>query len=179
MESKKIIIEATRRHTKRQIDVSGKGRNIKAIERGNYVSPKKITQLLKRIEELDAGTALPATEKKKNGNADITALADRIELLEVQLHTLTEENKAYSKQILEQQQEILSASRIKRKPRKHAKVLGWTITQKTIGAKGLRYQKYYGTRYINGKQKWVYIGDNPDRAEEKIRAWMQKNGMLA
>jgi len=50
---------------------------------------------------------------------------------------------------------------------KHAKILGFPLHYK----KG----KWYGVKFIDSKLRWVYIGDDIEKAEEKIKAWCEKH----
>ena len=53
---------------------------------------------------------------------------------------------------------------------KGEKILGYTLTYKTVGAKGKTYVKRYATKTYQGKQVWIYIGNGDP--ESKIRAKM-------
>lgn len=58
------------------------------------------------------------------------------------------------------------------------KVLGITVTQKTDKVGDRQYRRWYGIyRGVDGKDKprWIYIGKDVTCAEEKIRAWLEKN----
>ena len=62
--------------------------------------------------------------------------------------------------------------------RRPMKVLGITVTQKTDKVGDKKYRRWYGIyRGIDGKEKarWIYIGKDVTRAEEKIKAWFEKN----
>lgn len=58
------------------------------------------------------------------------------------------------------------------------KILGITVTQKTDKVGDKKYRRWYGIyRGVDGKAKarWIYIGKDVTRAEEKIKAWLEKN----
>jgi len=62
--------------------------------------------------------------------------------------------------------------------RRPIKVLGITVTQKTDKVGDKKYRRWYGIyRGVDGKAKarWIYIGKDVTRAEEKIKAWLEKN----
>ncbi len=54
------------------------------------------------------------------------------------------------------------------------KVLGFSIVQKTIQSGNKKYLKWYAYKQIDGKLKWVYIGDDISKAKEKISQWLEK-----
>jgi hypothetical protein len=51
-------------------------------------------------------------------------------------------------------------------------VSGFRIVQKWVSSKGKRYLKWYAVRQREGKQVWIYVGEDVGKAEEKIREWM-------
>ena len=56
------------------------------------------------------------------------------------------------------------------------KVLGFHIVEKTERSGKV---KLYAWRSVEGKQRWVYIGQDIGKAEDKITAWCRKHGLEA
>lgn len=60
------------------------------------------------------------------------------------------------------------------KPRTPLKVLGLTVTPKVDIVKGRKYRRWYAIYRENGTRRWIYIGKDVKKAEEKIQAWREK-----
>lgn len=55
------------------------------------------------------------------------------------------------------------------------KIAGITVVQKSDRIGGRAYLRWYGQCRHQGKQRWIYIGKDKNRATEKITQWISKN----
>jgi hypothetical protein len=75
-------------------------------------------------------------------------------------------------------QEVKQKTEEQGKKSQATKMLGFALVQKSTSSKGRRYQKWYAVKRIEGKQVWVYVGEDVSKAEEKIREWLKQNNTL-
>jgi hypothetical protein len=54
-------------------------------------------------------------------------------------------------------------------------VMSFALCQKSTITKGKKYLKWYASKRIDGKQVWVYLGEDTSQAETKIKAWLEKH----
>jgi chromosome segregation ATPase len=58
------------------------------------------------------------------------------------------------------------------------KVLGFSIRIENTWSKGIQYSKYYAIKRIQGKHTRIYIGENRDKARQKILAYCGKHSLI-
>jgi DNA repair exonuclease SbcCD ATPase subunit len=56
------------------------------------------------------------------------------------------------------------------------RIFGVTVMKRKFKMGGRSYEKWVGFFRRNGKQHWIYIGGDPRKAEEKIKAWLKRKG---
>jgi len=171
-EKKAYVLGALDRFSARSIDVTGKGTNIKRLDKA---SPQKIKDLYKRVLELERQTKDKSPGQLKDKNEEeipqwVLSLQDKVGEVQNSLKTLIGKISD-----LESKIEILSFSKTKSKDKKEKEVLGFRIVQKWVSSGGKKYLKYYGIQQKCGHQIWVYLGNTPENAEEKIKAWLVKH----
>ena len=64
----------------------------------------------------------------------------------------------------------MQQQKIKKKTKAKEKVLGFSLY--------LRNDTWYAGKRIANKLRWVYVGKDKSIAEEKIKAWCSKNGIV-
>jgi hypothetical protein len=69
----------------------------------------------------------------------------------------------------------LPIAKPKVKAEERSNISGFRIVQKWVSSKGKRYLKWYAVRQQEGKQVWIYVGEDAGKAEEKIREWMARH----
>jgi hypothetical protein len=111
---------------------------------------ERLQQLEKTVQELDTAINLILVKQKR--------LEDRLASLEA--CGVVQEDKQKAKE--------------QGKDSQATKMLGFALVQKSTSSKGKRYQKWYAVKRVQGKQVWVYVGEDVSKAEEKIREWLEK-----
>lgn len=170
-EKKAYVLSALEKFSARTIDKTGKGANIKRIDK---LSERKIEELYQQVVKLERQKK---TKSKKDKKEEITpnwvlSLQDKI--WEIQ-HTL--DLLVFKVSDLDTKIQAMSLGETKPEPKikqDYKEVLGFRIVQKWVSSGGKRYLKWYGVQQKEGKQVWVYLGDNPDKAEEKIKESLKK-----
>ncbi len=170
-EKKAYVLSALEKFSARSIDITGKGTNIKRLDK---VSPQKTEDLYKRVLELERQKKDKSPGQKKDKSEEESpqwalSLQDKMEEVQNSLKILM--NKVLE---IESKIEILSFPKAKTKDKKAEEVLGFRIIQKWVISGGKRYLKWYGLKQSEGKQVWVYIGDKKEDAVAKIKAWGEK-----
>ena len=146
------------------------------------VSRERTTQKVSEAKE-EKATVSPKKERKaKEKSRKVPGQKEKTSESDGQLH----------KKILQQEKEIAELSAkvtsleetvreitefMGSNKRRPMKVLGITVTQKTDKVGDKKYRRWYGIyRGVDGKAKarWIYIGKDVTRAEEKIKAWLEK-----
>ncbi len=171
VDKKAYIINAVEKFSARSIDVSGKGANLKRL---SHVSESKTEELYKRVLELEKQGKTEKDKRQKKADApqksmpNFLSLQDKIQEIQTTIDVLV-----YKVAQLEAQLESLSCDRTKPQA-KQAKqeVLGFRLVQKWVSSGGKRYLKWYGIQQREGSQVWVYVGDNAEKAEQKIKEWL-------
>lgn len=168
-EKKAYVLSALEKFSARTIDKTGKGSNIKRIDK---VSERKIEELYQQVVELERQKK---TKVKKDKSEEITpnwalSLQDKIGEIQQTLDLLVLKISELDTKI-----QAMSLGEVKPKIKQEYKeVLGFRIVQKWVSSGGKRYLKWYGVQQKEGKQVWVYLGDNPDKAEDKIKESLKK-----
>lgn len=166
---------------KNDLDPFGGGDAIRKLERGKAVGLAKINEMYANLLSLRAAKTqveqktkgrkrgavkMPSPRQSKNKTAAAKATVEIPSSSNVQIATLLEKIR-----ILEEKVGQLSGAV---NPREPLKVLGLTVTQKVDIVKGKKYRRWYAIARENGKRRWIYIGKDVKKAEEKIQAWREK-----
>lgn len=126
--------------------------NKKALPLDNVLDnwQNRLQQLEKTVQELDTAVNLILARQK--------GLEDRLASLEASSLALEDKHKATEQG----------------KNNQATKLLDFALVQKKTSSAGRQYQKWYAVKRIEGKQVWVYVGENVNKAEAKIKAWIGK-----
>jgi hypothetical protein len=174
-DKKAYILQARQKFSARSIGIVGKGANLKRLDK---VSASKVEELYERVLELERQNKTKDKQDKKSEAAPpqwALSLQGKIQEMQHSLDIL------YLKVIeLDTKLESLSLGKTKAKQAKpEAKeVLGFRLVQKWVTAGGKRYLKWYGLKQSEGRQVWVYVGEDVGKAEEKIMAWVEKKKII-
>lgn len=176
-EKKRVILEAAKTISKRQIDVSGKGKAVQKLEQGKEVTSEKLEQMYKVVTEItqsEKGLKQETKTKKQTlGNSfSLKQLEQRLAKLEDKLEQVVG-SLILRVEALENRRKVMLVEP-KEKP---SKVLGFSICLKLVLANGKNYQKWHAVKYVAGRQVWIYLGNSPDNAEEKIKEYCQRKGI--
>lgn len=172
------ILETAKIIPKRQIDITGKGKAVLKLEQGKGVSKEKILEMYNRVltQNLTQNKDKSLTQKrgKPLTQNSITKKTnkDKIEKLEKELK--------FALMRIEELEKRPSKDKDKKGTQakeRGQKILGFTLTQKKTTSNKKSYVKWYATRYINGKQIWVYLGDSYEGAEERIKAYAKRQAI--
>ena len=175
-QKKAYILSALEKFSARSIDIAGKGANLRRLYK---VSESKLEELYQRVLELEKLERQKKTKGKQDKKEDaaphwILPLQDKIQ--EIQ-HTL--DLLLFKVSEVETRLEALSLGKTKPKAKQveqdKQEVLGFRIVQKWVSSGGKRYLKWYGIQQRDGKQVWVYVGEDAGKAEEKIREWLKSH----
>ena len=137
---------------------------------GSEIDKLKIDKISnEKLEEIHSNLA--SIEKDKN-----TKTPTEIDFLRYQVNQLKNEVKTQKKICSRQTREIKELStHLKNLPKpKPLKVLGLTITLKTDIIRGKRYKRWYAIFKDVNKRRFIYIGIDRNKAEEKITAWFER-----
>jgi len=170
--------------SKRQIDFTGKGISIKRLEENKPVTDEKIDEMFKRAEKLIKEKVENDKESTFESNVSqgelnyfqklVINLTPKIELLEKRVLDLENDNCFLHKQLLDVT--LLGNEDYNRKNRleiiKGCRVF-W-LAKKTTKTGGRSYRKWYAKTKEDGKEKWIYVGNEIAKAEEKIDKWLKK-----
>lgn len=181
-EKVRVIRKAVRSGmAKNALDPFGGGDAVRKLEKGKGVGAAKINEMYANLlsqKEVVAQTAAPkktkggkrgmasekglAKDKARGGtatdempNEQITALLQKVRILEDKVGQLSEAVN----------------------PKLPLKVLGLTVTQKRDIVKGKKYRRWYAIYRKDGARRWIYIGKDVKKAEEKIQSWLEKEGV--
>lgn len=159
--------------TARGIDKKGKGTNITHIREGMAVREKTIqelyTQLLAIRGNLPIRSQEPAKATKKQAKGNLAqALAEIARMKEQQIE--------YERTIadLREKQQQPEQKQIQESKGKE-KILCFSLMQKLDHGK----LYWYACKKNKGKLSWVYIGKEKNKAEEKIKIWLNNIGIKA
>jgi hypothetical protein len=172
-QKKAYIVSALEKFPARIIDVSGKGANLRRLDR---VSESKLEELYQQVLELENQDKTKKDKRQKEADTPhwILSLQDKIQELQTALDVLL-----FKLSKLDEKIDVLSLGKTKPKARQvkqdEQEVLGFRIMQKWVGSGGKRYLKWYGLQQREGKQVWVYVGEEVGKAEEKIRQWLKNH----
>lgn len=153
-EMRKYILQAAEYYSTRELDVAGKGKAIKKIKDGKPVTTPKLQEIIARI------SALPSPVFACG--AKIAELEARVKKLTEQVNQLATIPATIPPSPPVIPNPILAASRLK-------------IVTRITTTNGRKYKKYYACGTIRKKQRWIYLGNSPENAEEKIKIWLKKN----
>lgn len=187
-----LILKAASKHSKRAIDISGKGKSVLKLEKGEMVSDQKVEEMFARANTLsnylDNDTGQKLVNKTQPRENEITqkkelvalqeemqALKEKVEENTQEIARLKEENQALRNILANKLSKTVSTPEQK-EAMKPDKIMGFTFHFRKVGTQSSRYTKLYATKRINGKQVWVYIGDGDPQA--KIKEWLAKNESL-
>ena len=165
-----------------QLEPSRRGTSISFLKKGKVLADITIHNLYNNLIKLcpDLGHTeqtteqkLFDTEQKKQKTAHLESLLrkalEQQELMQIGLHAVSERLNALEKRLSEV--EKIPANKTDKKANDFLgsqEILGFRLTQKVTRTHGKAYQKWYA---VKGSEI-IYIGANPDKAEEKIKVWM-------
>jgi hypothetical protein len=145
-------------------------------EAGQTVPEKKTKGRKRRVPksgQVQSSKKRQAKDKASSGNARVELPSsgdEHIRILEQNEQIASLQEKV---RILEEKVAELSVAV---NPRTPLKVLGLTVTQKLDIVKGRKYRRWYAIYRENGTRRWIYIGKDLKKAEEKIQSWREKKG---
>lgn len=204
-EMKRAILDASGKFSKRQIDISGKGRGVIRLERGENVSSRMVEIMYQRVAELERQNY---EDNKKTTTTSVDKIKDKTKTknkdnFEDKMRRLEQENVVLQDMVRDLRQSLsIVQGRLltlenktttletighpvpiegkleeieDRREKLPEKIYGFSIIQKKTSSSGRVYYKWYAHRRIENKQYWVYLGKEATNSEAKVRTWLEEN----
>lgn len=141
----------------------------------------KISNLDKKLDqyqELEAkvkslGSLITNLAKKLDNDRDLESKFKELESSLSNLGKKLDKNKILEMRI--KALEVALSNLDKPLAKRKEKVLGFSLVQKKIISGEKEYQKWYAYKQIEGKLRWIYIGNDKSKAKDKINQWLEKN----
>lgn len=106
---------------------------------------------------------------------------DKIDMIQKEIELLFKIQKEMLQELLEIKKVLAYRAELDNKKLDNTKnatldnnsssIEGWTFSQRNTGSDE---QYWYAGKRINGKLKWIYIGKDKNKAELKIKNWLEK-----
>jgi hypothetical protein len=173
------------------LEPSRKGRTITKINEDKAkiktLSDEKLGQIYERATEYLTTNNQPMkgarTTKYTKRNAPNTPTDTPIEggnIIE-RITALEAKNAMLEQEVAELKRKLTEKEYTPKAPKAYTKsttkILGWNISKQAKTSGGYRYEKWYATRTIEGKQRHIYLGDSAELAEQKVRSYSERNGI--
>lgn len=196
-EKKKTILKAIKSGVKKNhLDPFGGGDAVRKIEKNHKVGIAKINEMYANLLSMEKKVAKTFSGKKTNKQKMPSKKTNAVQEKETSKDSEKDPRKRdcalgdyLNLEILKQNRQIVllleKVQILENKieelfgtvtPKTPLKVLGLTVTQKQDVVKGRKYRRWYAIYRKNGTRRWIYIGKDINKAEEKIRSWLEKNG---
>ena len=177
--------------SKNGLDPVGTGNAVRDLEKGKTIGIARINEMYDKVLKITGDSKKQRAKAKarqcqgteaKTKKEEKKSLANKGDAGKTPENTLEKRLKEQEKQIgyLLNQVSLLEAKVTQlaaalEQVGRPLKVEGITVTQKTDIVAGKKYTRWYGICRENGKQRWIYIGKDKNKAEEKIKRWIGKN----
>ncbi len=183
---KEAILKAATQFSKRKIDVVGKGKAVKKLQSGQEVTPSKLEEMYQNVLLLQGttpakselpkkvGKELPKEKGQKKEQPTIATLQETLEIFMARQAVLEKRMSSLEKECAlvlgQNRQPVLEG----KKEEANKPFFGFALVLKTITSNGKKYRKWHAVKVIGGKQKWIYIGKEKAKAQEKIAQWVER-----
>lgn len=174
-EKEQVLIDAMKNGIpKSTLDKKCKGASAARLQQGARVRLSKIDTMYDNLLSF-LGYASQQT-KEGQGAGHENYLKEKVRTLEMMVSSLFEQTTALKAQVQTLQAQQQSFSHLPQPKKKTRTILGISIVQKTDKVRGKAYKRWYGTYRANGKQRWIYIGNDLSLAQQKISAALLHEG---
>lgn len=139
---------------------------IKKLWEDRGIQASEIKKLFEKMEQII--TMLPKQDVTQISQ-DVIQIKDKLRLLE---------KAQVAKDVIQGVIQTVTQS-VTQSENQENGLLGFRIYKRATITGSKKYLKWYAAKRIDGKQVWVYLGDDTLQAEEKIKAWLAKHPEIA
>lgn len=172
----------------------GKSQSIEEIKQAIVTQSEQIKALQEGFSQVLSGLSKIAKQDTVTQTSEVTQANEIKKLWECmnQMLSLTKKEDERTTQIEEKLKSIsvtqpvtqaktkaITQKVTQKTDKTETSVLGFGLCQKSTITNGKKYIKWYASKRIDSKQVWVYLGENTQEAESKIKAWLEKHPEVA